>query len=58
MVIFKWIGKPGEFIPGIPPRDLTAEDLAAAGITEKDLERYGAYYQRVAPVAPKTSNKE
>ncbi len=41
-IILKYIGQ-GSYIPGIPDRDLTAADVAATGMTEKELLKTGLY---------------
>jgi len=46
-IIFKWRGKPGTFLMGVPARDLTGEDVLSVedltGLTEDDLLKTGLY---------------
>lgn len=45
--MLKWIGPPETFIPGIPPRDLSDEEIEEYGGQEKLLAT--GFYERLAP---------
>jgi len=54
---YRWIGRSGQFVMGIPSRDLTAEDLLRLeemqGITESQVRGCGLYEPvETAEVAP------
>lgn len=44
MVIWQWKGSPGEFIPGVPARDMTDDEVERRGI--KDLVEGSAKFEK------------
>jgi hypothetical protein len=44
-VVYKWLGK-AEFVPGVPARDLTKEDLEREGV--EALAKASKLYKKVS----------
>jgi len=47
MIVWKWLGKAGEFIPGVPPRDLTDEEVQRKGL--ENIVKASKLFKKVSP---------
>lgn len=57
-VIFRYVGKNGEFYRSVPARDLTQVDYDRLGLIEQHAVDTGALYKRVETKKADTGKKE